>query len=206
MTWSTCQHRCCVCVTWQQELTAFISRSISTTNTHNCSTALFPGPPGWVPEDIFFWTLWFNGRIMEADTPTIRCHSIRTNQRPTSIITPISCRMPFLPTLPLYPGLGQAPNMLACIPHSVVFNSQYKAVYKRKLTCEAESFFMTALKNASSFSRSLKNSAASCKMHYTRRVRLSTQLLHQRSQSGIPQQHQLSEFITEDGWTQKNMH
>jgi len=49
-------------------------------------------------------------------------HSIRTNQRPTSIIPPI-----FTPdalpaaTLPIYPGLGQAPNMLACHLHTQWF-------------------------------------------------------------------------------------
>ena len=44
-------------------------------------------------------------------------HPNRTNQWPTSIIPPII--MPdALPTatLPIYPGLGQAPNMLDCIP------------------------------------------------------------------------------------------
>jgi len=39
---------------------------------HNRFTALFPGPPGEpVPEENF-WTLWFKGRLTEADTPIIR--------------------------------------------------------------------------------------------------------------------------------------
>jgi len=47
-------------------------------------------------------------------------HSIQTNQRPpptAPIFTPDA-----LPatTVPLYPGLGQAPNMLACIPSAVI--------------------------------------------------------------------------------------
>jgi len=47
-------------------------------------------------------------------------HSIWTNQRPTSII-PTVFTPDALPaaTLTLYPGLGQAPNMLACIPSGV---------------------------------------------------------------------------------------
>jgi len=46
-------------------------------------------------------------------------HTIRTNQRPTSIAPDT------LPaaTFSLYPGLGQAPNMLACIPSGVVNNN-----------------------------------------------------------------------------------
>jgi len=56
------------------------------------------------------------GKISEADNPAVR-HSIQTNQKPISFIptifTPVA-----LPaaTLPIYPGLEQAPNMLACMP------------------------------------------------------------------------------------------
>jgi len=58
-----------------------------------------------------------------ADARTIRldCHPILTNWCPTSAIPTI-----FMPdtlpgtTLPIYPGLGQAPNMLACIPGGLV--------------------------------------------------------------------------------------
>ena len=47
-----------------------------------------------------------------ADNPAGR-HPIRTINAPSSIIPPI-----LLPVaiLPIYPGLGQAPNMLDCIP------------------------------------------------------------------------------------------
>jgi len=50
-------------------------------------------------------------------------HSIRTNQLPTSVIPPIftSDALP-LAMVPHYPGFGQAPNMLACIPSGVVLN------------------------------------------------------------------------------------
>ena len=60
-------------------------------------------------------------------------HSMRTNQRPTSNIPPI-----FTPdalpaaTLPIYPGLGQAPNMLACIPNGLVVQ------YVRNQPCNLE--------------------------------------------------------------------
>ena len=62
-----------------------------------------------------------DNRGRDADHPAGR-HSIRTNQQPTSIIS-LPIFMPdALPvaTLPIYPGLGQAPNMLACIPSGVV--------------------------------------------------------------------------------------
>jgi len=70
-----------------------------------------------------FWIFWCKMKITQADTPTIRmdCHLIQTNWCPTSAIPTIS--MPdALPdtTLPIYPGLGQAPNMLACIPGGLV--------------------------------------------------------------------------------------
>jgi len=82
--------------------------------------ALFLGPPGQagarrnLPLDFYDATGDNKGR--HTDNPTGR-HSIWTNQRPTSISPPIFMR-DALPaaTLPLYPGLGQAPNMLACIP------------------------------------------------------------------------------------------
>jgi len=62
------------------------------------------------------------GKITEADIPTNRLGAtpsgIISNPSPSSpIFTPN-----VLPaaTLPLYPGLGEAPNMLDCIPSGVV--------------------------------------------------------------------------------------
>ena len=62
------------------------------------------------------------GRITEADTPTIRLSAA-----PSGLISDPPPSSPiFTPsvfpgtTLPLYPGLGQAPNMLDCIPSGVV--------------------------------------------------------------------------------------
>ena len=75
-----------------------------------------------------FWIFWCKMKITQADVPTIRidCHLTATRSRligaPTSAIPTI-----FMPdtlpstTLPIYPGLGQAPNMLACIHSGLVY-------------------------------------------------------------------------------------
>jgi len=63
------------------------------------------------------------GKTTEADTanPGVH-HSIYTYQRPTSLIPPFFFTSDALPaaSLPIYPGLGQAPNMLACIASGLV--------------------------------------------------------------------------------------
>jgi len=64
------------------------------------------------------------GEISQADTPTIRLSTT-----PSGLISnpPISSPN-FMPdalpaaTLPIYPGLEQAPNMLACKPSGLVRN------------------------------------------------------------------------------------
>jgi len=62
------------------------------------------------------------GKITEADTPTIQLTAtpskLITDPAPSSPIFKLDA----LPaaTLPLYPGMGQAPNMLHCIPSGVV--------------------------------------------------------------------------------------
>jgi len=62
------------------------------------------------------------GKISEADTPTIRLGAtpsgLISNQPPSSPIFTLDA----LPAtaLPLYPGLGQATNMLACTPSGLV--------------------------------------------------------------------------------------
>ena len=62
-------------------------------------------------------------KITQADTPTIRmdCHPSRLIGVPISAIPTIFTQdaLPYT-TLPIYPGLGQAPNMLACIPGGLV--------------------------------------------------------------------------------------
>jgi len=66
-----------------------------------------------------FWIFWCKMKITQADAPTIwkDCHPSRLIGAPISAIPAI-----FMPnalpgtTFPIYPGLGQAPNMLACIP------------------------------------------------------------------------------------------
>ena len=57
-------------------------------------------------------------RGRHTDNPA-GCHSIRTNQRPISVIPPLLLRMPFLLQPLIYSGLGQAPNMLACTPSGI---------------------------------------------------------------------------------------
>ena len=93
-------------------------------HTHRHTTVLwpffrdYPGEP--VPEEIFM----VQGKITEADTPTIRLGA--TPSRLISDPPPSSPIFFFTPaalpaaTLPLYPGLVQAANMLACIPSGVV--------------------------------------------------------------------------------------
>ena len=70
-----------------------------------------------------FWIFWSKMKITQAVAPTIRmdCHPIQTNWRPTSAIRTIFTQdaLPYT-TLPIYPVLGQAPNMLACIPGGLV--------------------------------------------------------------------------------------
>jgi len=63
------------------------------------------------------------GKITEADTPTIQMGATPSGpiSDPPPTSTPI-CMPNALPatTLPLYPGLGRAPNMLAFVPSGVV--------------------------------------------------------------------------------------
>jgi len=65
------------CNRWQREHTPHrqLSREVaSTTHTHNCLTAFvrdYPGSP--VPEEtLFFWIFMEQGKIMEAEAPTVR--------------------------------------------------------------------------------------------------------------------------------------
>jgi len=66
-----------------------------------------------------FWILWNKMKITQADAPTILmdCHPILTNWCP-KLCHPTIFMLDALPgtTIPIYPGLGQAPNMLASIP------------------------------------------------------------------------------------------
>jgi len=96
-------------------------------NTH--TTVLWPfvsEPPGWDGARINllldFYGAREDNRGRHINHPA-RCHSSWTNQRPTSSITPPPIFTPdALPaaTLPLYPGLEQAPNMLVWLPSGVV--------------------------------------------------------------------------------------
>ena len=87
-------------------------------HTHNCLRPFFrdyPGEP--VPEKILLLDFMVQREISEADTPTIwlgATPSVLISNPPSS--SPLFCAA----TLPIYPGLGQAPNMLACIPSGLV--------------------------------------------------------------------------------------
>jgi len=82
-------------------LTCRLCLRVGNTRTH--TTVLWPffrdyrGEP--VPGEIFFWTFMVQGKITEADTSDHLDgrHSIRTYQRPTSVIPPFLRRMSFLP-------------------------------------------------------------------------------------------------------------
>jgi len=89
-------------------------------DTHtNRFTALFLRLPEWAgARRKLLLNFMVQGEITEADTPTIRLGAT-----PSGLISnpPLSApifTLDALPvaTLPVYPGLGQAPNMLPCIP------------------------------------------------------------------------------------------
>jgi len=83
--------------------------------------ALFRDHPGEpVPEEIF-WTFIVQGKITEADTPTIwvGATSSRLNSGPPPSSPHFYAGCPTA-TLLLHLGLGRAPNMLACIPGGMV--------------------------------------------------------------------------------------
>jgi len=64
---------------------------------HNRFTALFQDHPGEpVPEENF-WTLWYNGRLTEADTQTIHVGATPSGLSSAHLHHPIfTDRMPFL--------------------------------------------------------------------------------------------------------------
>jgi len=92
-------------------------------NNDSCThTALFQDYSGEPePEEIFFWTLWCKGRYQR------HTQTIWLGATPSRLISDTPPSFPHfyadaLPdaTLSIYPGLGQAPNMLACIPSGLV--------------------------------------------------------------------------------------
>jgi len=99
---------------------SYLHISVPLINTHTHTTVLrpfFKNYPGeLVPEENLL-DFMMQGKITEADKPTIRLgvtsSRLISDPSPSSpIFTPDA-----LPatTLPIYPGFGQAPNMLACI-------------------------------------------------------------------------------------------
>ena len=75
-----------------------------------------------------FWIFWSKMKITQADAPTVwmDCHPIQTNWCP-HLCYPHHFMQDALTytTLPIYPGLGQAPNMLACIPGGFIKHFNY---------------------------------------------------------------------------------
>jgi len=106
--------------------------SKSTNNMHNHFTALWTlsgtTQVSWYQKVHFaiFWIFWCKVKITQADASTIwkDCHPIQTNWCP-HLCHPTIFMPDALPgtTLPIYPGLGQAPNMVACIPGGLVSKS-----------------------------------------------------------------------------------
>jgi len=89
----------------------------------------FLGLPGWAGARRNLLDFVVQWKITEADTSTIRLGATPTG---LNIFTPDA-----LPaaTLPLYPGLGQAPNMVACTPSgfSTLVTVIYKLLHKTDL-------------------------------------------------------------------------
>jgi len=89
------------------------------THSHCMALSTLSGTT-WVSrqQKVHFAIFWSKMKIIQADAPTIRmdCHSSRLTGAPTSAIPNIFMQdaLPYT-TLPIYPGLGQAPYMLACI-------------------------------------------------------------------------------------------
>ena len=111
-------------------------------HTHTTvSRSFFRNYPGeQAPEEILLLDFMVQGKITEAETPTIR-----KSATPSGPISDPPPSYPiFMPdALPattwlLYPGLGQAPNMLACIPSGVVYPVAWlpsAMVYPGLITC-----------------------------------------------------------------------
>ena len=86
----------CKTMQYMSKLSTFLVKKY-----HNCFTAIFrgrdhPGEP--VPEENF-WTLWFKGRLTEADTPTIRLGATPSGLSSAHLHHPpfFTGWMPFLP-------------------------------------------------------------------------------------------------------------
>ena len=95
------------------------------TYTRNRFMALFPGPTRWTGarRNKLLLDVMVQGKITEADILKIRLGATpsRLISDPPSSSPPIFT-LDALPatTLPLYPGLWQAPSMLACIPSGFI--------------------------------------------------------------------------------------
>jgi len=128
--------------------TYFYFRLHYLTHTYNHFTALWTmSGTTWVSQYqkahfAIFWIFWNKMKITQADAPTIwmDCHPIQTNWYP-HLCHPTIFTQDALPytTLPIYPGLGQAPNMLTCIPGGLHY-------LKQKFNFEKTGPYLTANK------------------------------------------------------------
>ena len=109
-------------VTGRRKNTQICTRACAHTHTHKHTNPFyiffFLGLPGWAgARRNLLLDFIVQGEITEADTLTIQM--VATSSRLTSDPPP-SSPIFTLDALPIYPGLGQAQNMLACIPSSLV--------------------------------------------------------------------------------------
>jgi len=88
------------------------------THTHCRFTALCPALPGWAGTRRHSGFLRGVGKIREASVPKIRLDT--TPSGPSMPPLPSSPRFYALPAAQFDPGLGQAPNILDCIPRGLV--------------------------------------------------------------------------------------
>jgi len=104
---------------------------------------------GLVSEESFFWTFMVQGKITEAESPTIRLGAtlfgLISDPPPSSPIFTLDA----LPaaTLLLYSGLGQPPNMLACIPSGVVNECKNKYYSSSSSSSSSSGYFSAVLLN-----------------------------------------------------------
>jgi len=103
--------------------TVHVMHAHTHTHTYDRFMALFLGLPGWTgARRKLLLDFMVQGVILEADNTNNPDghHSIRTNQRPIPSCTIFTPDALPVATLPIYPGLRQAPNMRDCIPSGLV--------------------------------------------------------------------------------------
>jgi len=125
-------HRSSSCFTAVKWRSSFPAIAYHYSHTHNHFMAPFLGLPGWAgARRKLLLDYVVQGKI--TDTPTIWLGAI-----PSGLISDPPLSSPrFMPdalpaaSLPIYPCLGQAPNMLACIPSGLVtYHQSYLIIWR----------------------------------------------------------------------------